>query len=163
MTELQPHAPLSEADIGRIFDVIRGWNFSPQLLKDDDLAALRTLALIALRSDIAAKMPPEGYTLVATDLFQEITKHITPDQMKAICTNEGLRAFGLPTIPAVPCVADALDAARYRWINKKHNFVMHIEDNDFRRQHMNLRCGEPLDTWIDARIAEERTPERSKP
>lgn len=57
---------------------------------------------------------------------------------------------------------DAVDAARYRWLNKHHNFVMHVEDNDFKRQHMNLRCGEPLDTWIDARIEEERQCERGE-
>ena len=75
-------------------------------------------------------------------------------------TSKPLAGPAEPASSSAPCVVDApatdyRDAARYRWINKQHNFVMHVEGNDFKRQHMNLRCGEPLDTWIDARIAEE--------
>ena len=47
-------------------------------------------------------------------------------------------------------------AARYAWLNKQHNFVAYIEGVTHDRRHVNLRCGIPLDEWIDNRIAEER-------
>ena len=46
-------------------------------------------------------------------------------------------------------------AARYAWLNKQHNFLIYIEDADETRQNVRLRCGVPLDEWIDARIKEE--------
>lgn len=52
-------------------------------------------------------------------------------------------------------MSDEQDAKRYRWLNKQHNFVAYIEGATRTRQHVNLRCGVPLDEWIDARISEE--------
>ena len=48
------------------------------------------------------------------------------------------------------------DALRYRWLNKQHNFMVYIEDAEETRTNVRLRCGLPLDEWIDNRIAEER-------
>ncbi len=47
------------------------------------------------------------------------------------------------------------DAVRYRWLNNQHNFMIYIENEHALRTNMRLRCGEPLDKWIDARIEEE--------
>ena len=41
------------------------------------------------------------------------------------------------------------DAARYRWLNATDNFLIHIDSKPVR-----LKCGDPLDAWIDARIVE---------
>lgn len=57
---------------------------------------------------------------------------------------------------------DAAAAARYRWLNKQHNFMIYIEGNDQMRTNVRLRCGEPLDTWIDARIREESAAPQDK-
>lgn len=72
------------------------------------------------------------------------------------------RAEGEPSIETTgyldPNTAEGTmkDAARYRWLNKQHNFIIHIESMDHLR-HYNLKCGGPLDTWIDARLEAERT------
>ena len=55
------------------------------------------------------------------------------------------------------------DAERYRWLNKQHNMLMYIEGMDEMRNNVRLRCGEPLDKWIDARIEEERNPMNPSP
>lgn len=44
------------------------------------------------------------------------------------------------------------DAERYRWLNANHNFMMYVESEDHTKTHVRLRCGEPLDQWIDAAI-----------
>ena len=49
------------------------------------------------------------------------------------------------------------DAARYRWLNKQHNLLIYVEDEKQTRTNLRLRCGPPLDTWIDNRIDAERT------
>lgn len=43
-----------------------------------------------------------------------------------------------------------LDAARYRWLNAKDNFLIYIDKKPLR-----LKCGEPLDRYIDAEIANQ--------
>ncbi len=48
------------------------------------------------------------------------------------------------------------DALRYRWLNQQHHFLMYIEQVGGERSKMRLRCGEPLDAWVDARIEEEQ-------
>lgn len=48
---------------------------------------------------------------------------------------------------------DRKDAARYRWLNAQDNFLAYIQQPDGTKQYR-LKCGEPLDMWIDARIAE---------
>jgi hypothetical protein len=47
------------------------------------------------------------------------------------------------------------DEARYRWLNKQHNFLIYIEDEKELRQNVRLRCGPPLDDYIDNRIKEQ--------
>ena len=42
------------------------------------------------------------------------------------------------------------DAMRYRWLNRQDNFFVQINDKPVR-----LKCGLPLDKWIDARREEE--------
>lgn len=57
------------------------------------------------------------------------------------------------------------EAERYRWLNKQHNFMVYIESALGLRQNVRLRCGVPLDEWIDARIKEEwssATPQRTE-
>ena len=49
------------------------------------------------------------------------------------------------------------DAARYRWLNKQHNMLIYIEDEAQTRANVRLRCGPPLDDWIDRRIEAERS------
>ena len=51
---------------------------------------------------------------------------------------------------------DSRDAARYRWLNKQHNILIYIEDEKQTRTNVRLRCGVPLDKWIDARIETEK-------
>ena len=48
------------------------------------------------------------------------------------------------------------DAARYRWLNKQHNFMVYVEDEKQTRTNLRLRCGLPLDEWIDLRIEDDR-------
>ena len=58
--------------------------------------------------------------------------------------------------PQAPSEAVARDAARYRWLNKQHNFLIFIEaEPEMRRENVRLRCGEPLDAWLDKRIEAE--------
>ena len=56
------------------------------------------------------------------------------------------------------------DARRYRWLNRQHNFLMYIEGPDETRTNVRLRCGLPLDEWIDNRIAEDaqRAPQEER-
>ena len=61
-----------------------------------------------------------------------------------------------PAESASRCVgAETVDAARYRWLNKQHNFLIYIDGMDEMRSNVRLRCGVPLDSYIDNRIAEE--------
>jgi hypothetical protein len=53
-------------------------------------------------------------------------------------------------------VNSGADAARYRWLNKQHNFLVYIENDKGERQQLRLRCGLPLDEWIDNRLKDER-------
>ncbi len=45
-------------------------------------------------------------------------------------------------------------AARYDWINRQHNFILEIEDTDHNKSYR-LRCGEPLDRYIDQKLFDE--------
>lgn len=47
------------------------------------------------------------------------------------------------------------DSARYRWLNNQHNFLIYIEDQEQTRTNVHLRCGQLLDTWIDAALARQ--------
>ena len=51
------------------------------------------------------------------------------------------------------CEAAEKAAERYRWLNRKDNFLITIEDKPCR-----LKCGKPLNDWIDAAIAKEQQP-----
>jgi hypothetical protein len=58
------------------------------------------------------------------------------------------------------------DAERYRWLNKQHHFLLYVEPNEGERHKLRLRCGEPLDLWLDNRIKEEEerpTPQNGSP
>lgn len=48
---------------------------------------------VALRSASEQMKPPPGYVLVAEKSFQRLLKHA---DLKAVCLDEGLAAFGLP-------------------------------------------------------------------
>jgi hypothetical protein len=48
------------------------------------------------------------------------------------------------------------DAARYRWLNAQDNFLAYIEQPDGTKRYR-LKCGEPLDRWIDAAIDAARS------
>jgi hypothetical protein len=74
-------------------------------LRDDILEAaawtptghenIKTICEMALAhlSETSLKVP-DGYTLVKSELFQEIARVITPEQMKSICTAEARRLLG---------------------------------------------------------------------
>lgn len=51
---------------------------------------------------------------------------------------------------------DDKDAARYRWLCKQNNFLVYIENDAGEQTKVRLRCGAPLDEWLDNRLAEER-------
>lgn len=53
---------------------------------------------------------------------------------------------------------DAKDAARYRWLNQQHHFMIYIEgpETDPTRSNLRLRCGESLNGWLDKRIEEDK-------
>lgn len=50
------------------------------------------------------------------------------------------------------------DAERYLWLNQKYDMLLRIgeSDADYSKQTVALKCGDVLDKWIDARIAEEK-------
>lgn len=50
---------------------------------------------------------------------------------------------------------DAKDAARYRWLCKQNNFLVYIENDAGEQTKVRLRCGAPLDSWLDDRLNEE--------
>ena len=75
--------------------------------------------------------------------------HQTPD-------GRVFRSFPATDAAQAPSEAVARDAARYRWLNKQHNFLIFIEaEPEMRRENVRLRCGEPLDAWLDKRIEAE--------
>lgn len=55
-----------------------------------------------------------------------------------------VRALSAPDL-AAEARRTVEDAERYRWLNAKDNFLVVIDDKPVR-----LKCGEPLDKWIDA-------------
>lgn len=73
------------------------------------------------------------------------------------CYDSGRREGALLAAPTAPVVeAGAIrDASRYRWLNRQDNFLAYIEYPDGTKRHR-LKCGEPLDKWIDAEIESER-------
>lgn len=48
------------------------------------------------------------------------------------------------------------DAERYRWLNKHHDMALWVDNHDFRRTHIRLKCGPELDSWLDAAIDKAR-------
>lgn len=72
---------------------------------------------------------------------------------------------GMVTVPS----QDALDAKRYRWLNSQEHFMLYVhhsfdnKDLEGNRTYR-LKCGDCLDSWIDARIAAAlRSGGRDKP
>lgn len=53
---------------------------------------------------------------------------------------------------ALAAQEDKKDAKRYRWLNSNHSFLAYVEA-DAGTKRYNLRCGEPLNRWIDDAIA----------
>ena len=96
---------------------------------------------------------------------------LTKERIEALCTDglyaavsgdqqewDELRELALNGLERSP-EATAQKAARYDWLNQQHNFVLYVEDEQRNREHLRLRCGLPLDEWIDNRIAEESKPQ----
>lgn len=53
-------------------------------------------------------------------------------------------------------IQDKRDAARYRELNAFEAIVMYVLGSGHAKSHLNLKCGEPLDKWLDERIAANR-------
>ena len=68
---------------------------------------------------------------------------------------EIIEALSVPPEGGDTEAGEPQDARRYRWLNRQHNFLMYIEGLDETRTNVRLRCGLPLDEWIDNRIAED--------
>lgn len=56
---------------------------------------------------------------------------------------------------ALALAADQKDAERYRWLNAQDNFMAYIEHPDGTKTYR-LKCGDVLDSWIDAALAARR-------
>ena len=73
------------------------------------------------------------------------------------------RYYHLPELSSPSATADK-DAERYRWLNSKFELLLSVRENVEiagglpNRDRVYLRCGEPLDKWIDAQLEESRSP-----
>lgn len=81
---------------------------------------------------------------------------LAADAIEALSVHSETRASLYPEMAKpVPAIEPTQDEKRYRWLNKQHNFMIYIEDEAQMRTNVRLRCGLPLDEWIDNRIKEE--------
>lgn len=79
---------------------------------------------------------------------------LTGDEVRALKRPEAGAERGQTLQEMADFRQNALDAARYRWLNRQDNYIQHIEKLD-RTRYYRLKCGEALDLWIDERIKEE--------
>ena len=124
---------------------IKDWNFICSKLRgmkrDKELAvamALKEAADIAYLDEDDSGVDPYCCLPLAKSIERDIRAKLPADTLAKLSELEW-------------------DAGRYRWLNSKHNLLISIEDNDGKLARLRLRCGEPLDLYIDRAIDAART------